>query len=52
MKIIIRLDTDDEKKIEHFANKVDEAKEVFILPQGDYVKVHVISDDGKVTNLR
>jgi len=50
MKIIYRIDTDDIIKIKTFQNLLD--VDNIVIPQGDHIKVHVISDDGKVTTLK
>lgn len=49
MKIIFRIDTDDQKKIDLLSEQVK--NDTLVVPQGEHIKVYVIDNDGKVTIL-
>lgn len=50
MKIIFRLDTDDARKIDKFTQGTN--AEVLVIPQGEHIRVYVVSDIGEVTELK
>lgn len=52
MEKIFRIDTDDLEKINSFKEAVDKADGNIIIPQGDAVKLWIISDSGEVTELK
>lgn len=50
MKIIYRIDTDDKFKIDRFCEIIKTSKDI-VLPQGEMIKIYVISDKGEVTEI-
>lgn len=50
MKIIYRVDTDDQKKLDLINNAVK--SESVILPKDDMIEIYVIDDEGHVKELR
>lgn len=51
METIFRLDTNDPEKINRFMKALKKARGKIVIPQGDHVKVYIVSDTGKVTEI-
>ena len=52
MKIIYRLDTDDQEKLKDFSEAVLKNQEIVIPQDNDMIKISVVSDTGEVTEIK
>ena len=52
MKIIFRIDSNDQEKLNHFKKQITENPEMIVIPNIDELETFVISDSGIVTKLK